>query len=66
MNSTFIENQTPTKSLWYNKHWLSKETKEFNNWWAKTYGNQEEFEDIEEFYRRKGFALMGWTAREKL
>lgn len=52
------------KSDWYEKHWQEKETKEFNQWWELSYGGLEfvvkDEEEINEYFRRKGFALMGY------
>jgi hypothetical protein len=48
--------------VWYDKHWKSKETPEFNKWFLKDYGVPEDFSDSDddEYWVRKAFALMGW------
>jgi hypothetical protein len=55
---------------WYNKHWKGKETEAFLKWWSATYGSAEDYgNDLgeqEDYYLRKGFALMGWLAAQNL
>ena len=57
----------PSRCSWYDQHWRSKETPDFESWWVAVYGTPESFGGDDEnypseYYRRKGFALMGWLA----
>ena len=49
---------------WYDTHWRQQETPEFVSWWIGEYGNPEDYDEVEyeqdEYWVRKGFALMGW------
>lgn len=55
---------------WYVENWADKEKQHpsFTVWFEKEYGRLEEFSDnpdeIDEYWTRKAFALMGWIARE--
>lgn len=58
------------ESIWYQKYWKEKETPEFNTWWLSDYGPPSQFdtddeEEMDEYFLRKGFSLMGWIAREE-
>ena len=54
-------------SKWYQEHWSSKETAGFVAWFEKDYGLVSDFfdEDVEEYWIRRGFALMGWLAAKE-
>jgi hypothetical protein len=59
-----------TRSIWYDKNWYNKETHEFNEWWETWYGGTSLYivdnpDEVEEYYRRKAFALAGWLARKE-
>lgn len=55
--------KNPIKSdYWYNKFWKNRETTYFLDWWIPYYGDIDLYDDQEEYYRRKGFALTGWLA----
>jgi len=51
---------------WYEIHHLKKETPEFTGWFIDFYGSPEDYLDItgerDEYWVRRGFALMGWLA----
>jgi len=67
---------------WYDNFWRNKETPEFMKWWISYYGNAEEYsmpseeqgkanralaqEEQDTYWERRGFALIGWRAREGL
>lgn len=59
-----------SKEIW-EKHWASKETKTFVEWFEhlETYGRPTDFPNTEgeqdEYYTRRTFALMGWLGRER-
>ncbi len=50
--------------VWYNKFWKEKETLDFSLWFRKEYGEVLNYhiDEEDEYYLRKGFALMGWLA----
>ncbi|MCK9577296.1 MAG: hypothetical protein M0R51_15430 [Clostridia bacterium] len=51
---------------WYDKYHKEKESPEFLSWFINCYGADTNFEDVEseqdEYWVRRGFALMGWNA----
>ena len=53
------------KNSWYEEYWIDRETEEFNRWFEDYYEAPGEYpkEEIEEYYKRKAFALMGWLGR---
>jgi len=53
------------KDSWYEKFWANRETEEFNSWYNRYYKPPEEYpeEEMEEYYKRKAFALIGWLGR---
>lgn len=56
-------------TYWYDKYWRNKETDTFVSWFEKEYGLNSDFDpgldEQEEYWLRRGFALMGWLAKEK-
>ena len=50
--------------IWYNKFWKEKETLDFSSWFREEYGEALGYinEEEDEYYIRRGFALMGWLA----
>jgi hypothetical protein len=53
-----------SKDAWFDEHWAAKVTPEFAAWWISYYGTAAENSDDEhEYWKRCGFALAGWLAR---
>ena len=56
--------------FWYNKYWRKKETNIFVSWFEKEYGHNSDFDpeydEQEEYWLRRGFALMGWLGHQSL
>ena len=56
------------RSEWYDKFHLKNETPAFVAWWDRFYEVQPKAhwnpEETEEYWLRRGFALMGWRGRE--
>lgn len=54
---------------WYNKYWKKYELVKFNSWYIEFYGTptaySSEQSEQDEYWLRKGFALMGWLAALK-
>lgn len=52
---------------WFDKHHSSKSDEVFEGWWKATYGPPESYgseqDEQDDYWIRKGFALMGWIAR---
>ena len=74
MSDKIQEEKESFKTTWYRKYWAERESEEFNKWFSSYYGDPEDFIDsedddyhvdieIEEYYKRKAFALMGWLGR---
>jgi len=62
--------EDPRNATLYNKYWLSSETKKFISWFEDYYGSPNDYQlkdeyEIESYWVRRSFALMGWIAREK-
>lgn len=60
---------TEFTDYWYDEHWKKQETPEFLKWWYESYGVITDFDtdnesEVEEYFLRQGFALMGWLARK--
>jgi len=55
---------------WYNEHWLERESEVealgFATWFEEYYGRPDQHPSTEceqdEYWTRRGFALMGWIA----
>lgn len=54
---------------WYDEHHKNKETPKLLSWFINFYGKSDDYEDIEseqdEYWIRRGFALMGWIAAKE-
>ena len=55
---------------WYNKYWRDKETPEFVEWVETEYGKPKDYQNTireqDEYWVRRGFALMGWHGNSTL
>lgn len=49
-------------NIWYDKHWLNRETDDFRRWFLTYYGPPEDYDEQGEYWTRRGFALIGWLA----
>ncbi len=49
---------------WYDLNWKLKETNAFNAFWLDFYGDVEEYQDMDDYWIRKAFALAGWHGKE--
>ncbi len=54
---------------WYDGHWRKKETADFISWFIQEYGLPVDYDSCQseqdEYWLRRGFALMGWLAALK-
>ena len=48
---------------WYDDHWKERETADFRHWFLNEYGYADDYECQDEYWVRRGFALMGWIGR---
>lgn len=43
-----------------------KNTVNFSEWWVDFYGKPDDYGEVNEYWIRCGFALMGWTAAKEV